>query len=142
MIALLTLLTLATFCVLHQHLNDTASLSFPSTQRDRSHHRTAIIRPPRPPPITLAPDEELAAVVSFMAALASNALPSSVDPTVAVNPDLVLEFDTQTPNAPHEVLELVAETWLRFPVVLFSKVCDVRLVDHIKFFSAHISSLP
>ena len=140
-LALLTLLTLATFCALHQHLNDTPSLSFSSTHRtnDRPHHRTAIIRPPRPPQITLTPDEELAAVVAFIAALPSNALPGSVDPTVAVNPDLILDFDTRTLKAANEVHNLVAETWSRLPVLLFSKVRDARLVTLSS--STHVSLL-
>ena len=134
-IALLTLLTLASFCVLHQHLNDASPLSFPSPSadpplqpaNDRPRHRTALSRPPRPPKITLSPDEELAALVAFIAALPSNALPNTIDPKAALDPDLVLDFDTRTLKAAHEVHELVEDTWSRFPVVLFSKVCDPRL---------------
>ena len=136
LIALLTLLTLATFCVLHQHLNDGPSLSFPIPSQqpwqhanDYAKHRTALGRPPRPPKIALAPDEELAAVVAFIAALPSNALPNSIDPMKSVDPDLVLDFDTRTPKAAHEVRELVEDTWMRLPVVLLSKVRrDPRLI--------------
>ncbi|KAF8588733.1 hypothetical protein K439DRAFT_1266307, partial [Ramaria rubella] len=68
-----------------------------------------------------APDEELAAIISFIAALPSNALPDAIDPTRPVDPDLVLDFDTRTTNAAREVRELVTDTWSRLPVVVLSK---------------------
>ncbi|KAF8518774.1 hypothetical protein JB92DRAFT_2601276, partial [Gautieria morchelliformis] len=73
------------------------------------------------PKITLTPEEEFAAVVAFMAALPSNALPNSIDPAATIDPDLVLDFDTRTPKAADEVRDLVGDTWTRLPVVLLSK---------------------
>ena len=65
--------------------------------------------------------EELAALVSFMAALPSNALPQHVDPAEPLDPELVLDFDVRRDKARArgEVRRVVGETWRENPVVVF-----------------------
>lgn len=82
--------------------------------------------PSRPPQISLDPAQELAALTSFMAALPQNVIPSSVDPSLPIDPQLVLDFDTRSPRAESEIQEVVIDAWMRNPVVLFSKVCPDR----------------
>ncbi|KAF8520414.1 hypothetical protein BU17DRAFT_46798 [Hysterangium stoloniferum] len=125
LMALFMLLILAVFCILHQHLNDSA-LAFSKSPESPPHpfvnhlpHRT--LRPPRLPQIKLSTEEELAATISFMAALASNSLPDSIDPSSPIDPDLILEFDTRSLKASNELKQVVEETWTRLPVVLLSK---------------------
>jgi len=68
-------------------------------------------------------DDELGALVGFLAALASNSIPLTVDPNAPLDPQLVLGFDTRSGSAAviAEVRDAVAETWARNPVVIFSE---------------------
>lgn len=93
------------------HVQPTADAS----SHDSQPHR------PLPPAITLTPAEELAALISFMAALPSNALPSYVDPAQSLDPELVLDFDLRRDKARarSEVRRVVTETWRENPVVVF-----------------------
>ena len=86
---------------------------------------------PKPPPgsfhkhrpeIVLSPEQELGAVTAFMAALPQNVIPTDIDPTQPIDPQLVLDFDTRSPRAEEEVANIVSDVWLRNPVVVFSKV--------------------
>ena len=88
---------------------------------------------------TLSPRAELAALTSFMASLPWNALPSYVDPSKPLSPDLVLDFDLRRGRSPSKVRngngkdgerereedeqleELIRETWRDNPVVIFGK---------------------
>ncbi|KAH0827998.1 hypothetical protein J3R83DRAFT_3643 [Lanmaoa asiatica] len=74
------------------------------------------------PPLSLSPTEELAAVAAFIAALPHNILPSFVDPTVPLDPQLVLDFDPRSESAKEELTRVVEQVWTRFPVILFTKV--------------------
>ncbi|TFY58385.1 hypothetical protein EVG20_g8170 [Dentipellis fragilis] len=85
-------------------------------------HRAANPTPPVRPQITLDPDQELAALTSFMAALPQNVVPGSVDPAHPIDPSLVLDFDTRSPRAAAEIEEVVSDVWTRNPVVVFSKL--------------------
>ncbi|KAA1475180.1 hypothetical protein DENSPDRAFT_852795 [Dentipellis sp. KUC8613] len=85
-------------------------------------HRAANPTPPVRPQITLDPDQELAALTSFMAALPQNVVPGSVDPARPIDPSLVLDFDTRSPRAEAEIEEVVSDVWTRNPVVVFSKL--------------------
>ncbi|KAI9449452.1 hypothetical protein BJY52DRAFT_1206373 [Lactarius psammicola] len=73
------------------------------------------------PEITLSVEQELGAVTAFMAALPQNVIPTDIDPTQSIDPQLVLDFDTRSPRAEEEVANVVSEVWLRNPVVVFSK---------------------
>ena len=66
--------------------------------------------------------QELAAVSSFLASLPHNIIPSYVDPSIQIDPQLVLDFDTRGPRAEQEVQAMVADVWTRNPVFLYSKV--------------------
>ncbi|KAH9485532.1 hypothetical protein JR316_0002442 [Psilocybe cubensis] len=66
--------------------------------------------------------QELAAVTSFLASLPQNVIPPSVDPSIPIDPSLVLDFDTRGPRAREEVKAMVEDVWLRNPVFLWSKV--------------------
>lgn len=82
--------------------------------------------------LSLTPKQELAALCSFVGALASNALPLSVDPSEPLDPQLVLEFDfmKRTEEDVREELEyIVSDVWERYPVVVFSKV-SYALICH------------
>ncbi|OCH93781.1 hypothetical protein OBBRIDRAFT_810956 [Obba rivulosa] len=73
------------------------------------------------PQITLDAQQELAAVSSFIVSLPQNVIPSSVDPSQPIDPQLVLDFDTRSPQAPDEVATVVHDVWARNPVLLYSK---------------------
>lgn len=72
--------------------------------------------------LQLTPDQELAVLTSFLASLAENVIPSSVDPSRPIDPELVLDFNTRGPHAVQELEQLVADSWVHYPVVLYSKV--------------------
>ena len=74
------------------------------------------------PPLQLTPEQELAAVTSFLASLPQNVIPSNVDPSLPIDPQLVLDFDTRSSQAIAEVAQLEHDAWVRYPVVLYSKV--------------------
>jgi hypothetical protein len=75
------------------------------------------------PQITLTPEEELAALSSFIISLPDqNILPSSVDASLPIDPQLILDFDTRADGAEAELKRLVAATWENYPVVMYTKV--------------------
>lgn len=74
------------------------------------------------PDISLSPEQELSALTAFMAALPQNVIPTNIDPAQSLDPQLVLDFDTRTPEAEKEIDDLVIDVWINNPVVLFSKV--------------------
>lgn len=74
------------------------------------------------PQVQLTPEQELAAVSSFLASLSANVIPPSVDPLRPIDPQLVLEFDTRSSRAGEEVQAMVEDVWSRNPVMLYSKV--------------------
>ena len=74
------------------------------------------------PEIVLSPEQELGAITAFMAALPQNVIPTDIDPTQPIDPQLVLDFDTRSPRAEEEVANIVSDVWLRNPVVVFAKV--------------------
>ena len=75
------------------------------------------------PQITLTPEEELAALSSFIISLPDqNILPPSVDPSRPIDPQLILDFDTRADGAEDELKRLVAATWEYNPVVMYTKV--------------------
>lgn len=80
--------------------------------------------------------QELAAVSSFLASLPQNVIPLSVDPWQPIDPQLVLDFDTESPRAAEEVQAMVDDVWTRNPVFLYSKVCLIHA-----FLSPMISNL-
>ncbi|KAJ7933841.1 hypothetical protein B0H13DRAFT_1952213 [Mycena leptocephala] len=65
---------------------------------------------------------ELAAVSSFLASLPQNVIPPSVNPTLPIDPELVLDFDTRSPHAMEEVERVVDDVWSRNPVMLYGKL--------------------
>ncbi|KAI0335154.1 hypothetical protein GY45DRAFT_987328 [Cubamyces sp. BRFM 1775] len=74
------------------------------------------------PQISLNQTQELAAVSSFIASLPQNMIPSTVDPSQPIDPQLVLDFDTRGPRAEEELQAVVHDVWARNPVMLYSKV--------------------
>ena len=75
------------------------------------------------PQITLTPEEELAALSGFIISLPDqNILPPSVDPSLPIDPQLILDFDTRADGAADELKRLVAATWEYNPVVMYTKV--------------------
>lgn len=76
-------------------------------------------------PFKLDLDQELAAVTSFIASLPQNVLPPSVDPKLPIDPQLVLDFDTDGPRAMDELRALVEDVWSRNPVFLYAKVLHI-----------------
>ena len=75
-----------------------------------------------PHDLVLQPEQELGVLVSFMAAVKANMLPSDIDPSKPLDPQLVVGFDTRANGAQEEVQALVDETWSNYPVVIFSQV--------------------
>ena len=75
------------------------------------------------PQIALTPEEELAALSSFIISLPDqNILPPSVDPSQPIDPQLILDFDTRADGAEAELKRLVTATWENYPVVMYTKV--------------------
>lgn len=121
------------------HLSSGAGLSATERlSRLSSHARLAALRHKHttaslasavegPPQIQLTQAQELAAVTSFIASLPQNVIPETVDPSQPVDPQLILDFDTRSPRAAEEVQTMVAETWVQYPVVFFSKVRLLQL---------------
>ncbi|KAI8992962.1 hypothetical protein BD414DRAFT_535548 [Trametes punicea] len=72
--------------------------------------------------ISLNQTQELAALSNFIASLPQNVLPSTVDPSQPIDPQLVLDFDTRGPRAEEELQTVVRDVWVRNPVMLYSKV--------------------
>jgi len=81
----------------------------------KNHHNIKV-------PLRLDAAEELAAVTSFLASLPQNVIPPTVDPSLPIDPQLVLDFDTRGPHARDEVKAIVEEVWQRNPVFLYSKL--------------------
>lgn len=89
-------------------------------------------------PLHLTPEMELAALVAFLTDRdAQNALPATIDPKQPIPPDVILDFDTRSHMAQLEVEDLVQDTWIRNPIVIFSKVCvhlsDVSVIHSLTF---------
>jgi hypothetical protein len=84
--------------------------------------------------IQLDAAQELAAISSFLASLPQNHIPPSVDPSVPIDPQLVLDFDTHSPRAADEVQVMVDDVWSQNPVFLYSKV---RHFIHASRFSSY-----
>jgi hypothetical protein len=78
--------------------------------------------PPPRPDVSLSPEQELGALTAFMAALPQNVIPSNIDPSLPIDPQLVLDFDTRGPEAEDEIADIIVDVWTNNPVVLFTKV--------------------
>lgn len=125
LLCLLSLISLTTYICL---------ISPPAHSFERHHHHPPHWRnlaaqfplpPPSPPPrpdVLLSPEQELGALTAFMAALPQNVIPSNIDPSRPIDPQLVLDFDTRGPEAGDEIDDVVLGVWMNNPVVLFSKV--------------------
>lgn len=82
------------------------------------------------PQITLTPEQELAALSSFIISLPDqNILPPSVDPSQPIDPQLIIDFDTRADGAEAELKRLVAATWENYPVVMYTKVFTFAFRD-------------
>lgn len=75
-----------------------------------------------PHDLVLTPGQELGVLVAFMAAIKANMLPSDIDPSKPLDPQLVVGFDTRAEGAEKELEAVVEETWSNYPVVMFSQV--------------------
>jgi hypothetical protein len=129
LLCLFSLMTLTTYICL---------ISPPALSFERRHHLPPHWRhlaaqfplpPPGPPPrpdVLLSPEQELGALTAFMAALPQNVIPSNIDPSRPIDPQLVLDFDTRGPEAEDEIDDVVLGVWMNNPVVLFTKVRDKR----------------
>lgn len=74
------------------------------------------------PSVQLNHAQELAAVSSFLASLPQNVLPSSINPSLPIDPQLVLDFDVQSSRAIDELNNMVEDVWMRNPVFVYCKV--------------------
>lgn len=75
--------------------------------------------------LSLSPQEELAALLAFMTASSSNALPLDVNTTDPLDAGYILGFSVSSrpkEKVRKEIDALVKETWQNHPVVLFTKV--------------------
>ena len=132
-------------------------ISPPALSLSRSHHHphawrnlAAEFHLPSPPPpghlppprpdVMLSPEQELGALTAFMAALPQNVIPSNIDPTVPIDPQLVLDFDTRSPEAEDEIADVVVDAWMNNPVVLFTKV-RYRMIFHFRCWFTFFSQL-
>jgi len=77
-------------------------------------------------PLKLDQEEELAAVVHFITALANNAL-TGVDPSQPVPAELLVDFNIRSGDrARAELEDMVQNTWFEHPVVVFSMIHSPR----------------
>jgi len=74
------------------------------------------------PRLQLDRSQELAAVSSFLASLPQNVIPSTIDPSRPIDPQLVLDFDTRGPRAVDELKQIVDDVWAQNPVMLYSQL--------------------
>ncbi|KAJ1304761.1 hypothetical protein OPQ81_005899 [Rhizoctonia solani] len=89
-------------------------------------------------PLHLTPAMELGALVAFLTdRAAQNALPSTVDPQQQIPADVMLDFDTRSDFAQLEVDDLVQDTWMRNPIVIFSKLHSPQGRDLKKIFASY-----
>ncbi|CAE6469781.1 unnamed protein product [Rhizoctonia solani] len=89
-------------------------------------------------PLYLTPAMELGALVAFLTdRAAGNALPSTIDPQQQIPADVMLDFDTRSDFAQLEVDDLVQDTWMRNPIVIFSKVHSPQGRDLKKIFASY-----
>ncbi|PFH49739.1 hypothetical protein AMATHDRAFT_95732, partial [Amanita thiersii Skay4041] len=72
--------------------------------------------------VKLDPEQELAALSSFLSSLPQNVIPSFIDPSLPIDPQLILDFDTRGSRADQEVQAIVHDVWTRNPVFLYSKL--------------------
>ncbi|WVQ98786.1 hypothetical protein IAU59_005917 [Kwoniella sp. CBS 9459] len=68
-------------------------------------------------------EEELAALISFITSTTANALPA-LDPSVPLDPSIVLDFDPAHPNARDDLELLQNEINTIYPIVLVGKMRD------------------
>jgi hypothetical protein len=88
-------------------------------QRWKSTHKEAFTSRPQ---ISLTPEQELGAVSSFIISLPSqNVIPSTVDPSQPLDPQLVLDFNTRADGASEELNKLIIDVWDTNPVVMYIK---------------------
>jgi len=152
LLLLISLVLLSTYVFIVQRPTITASFALVPNGSDTSHsdvdvvmalealrhshsrfsnHRKVAANHPQ---IDLTPEQELAAVSSFLASLPQNIIPPFVDPSVPIDPELVLDFDTRSPKAREEMDVMTELVWAHNPVFLYSKVCYRCLAFlHFKF---------
>ena len=70
-----------------------------------------------------SPKEELAALISFITSTSADALPVN-EPTLPLEPAIVLDFDPARASARDDLDLLVSEINSIYPVVLFGKMRD------------------
>ncbi|KAF8608996.1 hypothetical protein BDV93DRAFT_214696 [Ceratobasidium sp. AG-I] len=81
---------------------------------------------------------ELGSLVAFLAdSSAQNALPATLDPQKPIPADVILDFNTRSDFAQLEVDDLVQDTWMRNPIVIFSKVHSPQGRDVKKIFASY-----
>jgi len=74
------------------------------------------------PPLVLSATEELAALTSFLIALPQNVLPSDVDASKPIDPQLILDFDIRGGRKARTELQVVrTQVWEENPVVVYAK---------------------
>ncbi|KAL0945357.1 hypothetical protein HGRIS_000855 [Hohenbuehelia grisea] len=118
--SLVSILVLAAYCFQStSHSVVPAPTWHPKAYLARSHRMRPLMA--ASPSFQFTPEQELAAVTSFVTALAANALPLDVDASMPVDPQLVLEFDVASPDAQVELAEMQQDVWTRHPVVLYAK---------------------
>jgi hypothetical protein len=91
--------------------------------------------------LQLNAQEELGALVAFMAASESNALPLSIDLNRPLDAAYILGFDPHAKRAKREVLALVRDTWENYPVVLLSRVSRLSEGAQSRISNRHPSAI-
>ncbi|ADV19495.1 Hypothetical Protein CGB_A2760C [Cryptococcus gattii WM276] len=82
-------------------------------------------------------EEELAALISFVTSTTSNVIPH-LDPSVPLDPSVILDFDPSHPNARDDLLLLQTEINALYPLVLYGRMRDPhyreikRLLSEVK----------
>ncbi|KAG7529688.1 hypothetical protein FFLO_05494 [Filobasidium floriforme] len=86
--------------------------------------------------------EEMAALVSFLTSTSSNALPP-VDPSMPLDPQLVLEFDyTKVETAREDMAQLTEDVFSLFPVIMVGRMRDPHHREMLRIMSQYTSNPP
>lgn len=86
--------------------------------------------------------EETAALFSFLTSSSSNSLPK-VDPSLPLDPQLVLDFDyTKAATARLDMEQLAEDVWQLFPLVIIGKMRDPYHREVLKVMSHYVTNPP
>lgn len=86
--------------------------------------------------LILTPRDELVGLISFLTSTSASALPR-IDPSKALDPQLILDFDHTKPTARQDMRQLESDMMSLFPVILFGRMRDPHHREIMKMLSQY-----